>query len=270
MWATVNHHDTIVDLLLSKGAAPETQSVKGNTAFDFVLDGDTVMTHLLQPGSKFSRRHYVTVDRKVKRKKSKQQLLLKTARRQSTPVLTTTTTRTTQETGRTPSFQHSGMDAYTHFMTAESTRHRLLTQRHELFYDTLLNSSNGNGTAISTAVSTDDNDDEDDMEDQQQDWAKYEASIRSSHTFVWDACLVDQMFVFSMDNLGSILDVALDIKSVPKVTAGTLHNKDEALWMPANLLFLCARFAYYYTGRGELAQFFDVTINRLTKAAKVK
>ncbi|CAO3590543.1 unnamed protein product [Absidia cylindrospora] len=290
MWASVNHHDAIVELLLSKGAAPETQSIKGNTAFDFVLKGDTAMTKLLQPGSKFSRRHHVTVDRKVKRKKSKQ-LFLKTARRQSTPVITTTKTAltppdTNRRDSRTPSFQHSGMDAYTHFMTAESTRQRLLTQRHELFHDTLLNSSNGNGV-LSTAIDSDihigDDDDDDDDDDKndgdrdnnidedlrrQQQYLKYEASIRSSHTFVWDTCLVDQMFVFSMDHLGSILDVVLDTKTIPKLTTATSTNKDEILWMPANLLFLCARFAYYYTGRGDLTQFFDITISRITKAAK--
>ncbi|ORZ12848.1 hypothetical protein BCR42DRAFT_420097, partial [Absidia repens] len=303
MWASVNHHDAIVELLLSKGAAPETQSIKGNTAFDFVLKGDTVMTKLLQAGSKFSRRHHVTVDRKVKRKKSKQ-LFLKTARRQSTPVMTTTATTATnialvapdsnRRGSKTPSFQHSGMDAYTHFMTAESTRQRLLTQRHELFHDTLINSNNGSGV-LSTAIGRDidigvgndddDDDDDDDNDDndennsdndddidkdlrRQQQHLKYEASMRSSHTFVWDTCLVDQMFVFSMDHLGPILDVVLDTKTIPKLTTTTTTNKDEILWMPANLLFLCARFAYYYTGRGDLAQFFDITISRITKAAK--
>ncbi|KAI8341299.1 hypothetical protein BC941DRAFT_499874 [Chlamydoabsidia padenii] len=271
MWATVNQHDTIVDLLLRNNAIPEIPSVKGSTAFDFVLGADTVVASLLQPSSNFSRRHNLTMDRMVKKKKS-MQLLKKSARRQSTPVFTTTNPITAvtginnnsnNSNNKKPSFQQSGMDTYTHFMTTESDRHRLLTQRHELFYDALLNLSNGTTNQLDDAEISGDDDDNDD----QQNLAKYESSIRSSHTFVWDSCIVDQMFVFSMDDLASILDVALDTKSISKMTAATT-NKDETLWIPANLLFLCARFAYYYACRGVLGQFFDTVIARLTKVIK--
>jgi hypothetical protein len=164
------------------------------------------------------------------------------------------------------------MDAYTHFMTTESDRHRLLTQRHELFYDALLNLGHGTATHLDDAEISGDDDDDDDDDDNGNDLqnlAKYESCIRSSHTFVWDTCLVDQMFVFSMDDLGSILDVALDTKSIPRMTTATT-NKDEIMWIPANLLFLCARFACYYACRGVLEQFFDVTVARLTKVIRVR
>lgn len=307
MWATVNNHSDIVNLLLSQNAKTELQTITGNTVFDFILKDDTVMVNLLKDASKYSKKHIITTERMAtKRKKQKNRLSssdlnYKAARRQSTPVIATSSSSTATTPLSTPkrsTFQHSGMDAYTHFMTAESDRHRLLTQRHELFYDLVTNNSSNNndykrrgqsidgGSRINDIADNnsnnkwvngysnhidddnenqDDDIDDDDEEDEASQIAKFEASLRSTNIFIWDRCLVDQMFVFSLDNLQTILDTALDVKSLPK----PINNNDENMWIPANILFLCARFAYYYSCRGTIDQFFHITFNKLTQLVKV-
>ncbi|CAO3599562.1 unnamed protein product [Absidia cylindrospora] len=267
MWATVNHHDNVVNLLLSQGATSDTPSIHGTTAFDLILPGQqhhsSVIASVLKPNT-YSRRHSLTVDRMEKRRKSKQ--LLKASRRQSTPVIASTTTNARTSS----SFLHSGnMDAYTHFMTTESERHRRLTQRHELFYDALLTLKKDNHSWMNMDDMNMDDDDDDTgvaMDDARQVLENHAAA--TDRPFAWDSCLVDQMFVFSMNDLDTILDMALDTKSVSIKMINNNNNKDDVLWLPANLLFLCARFAYYYSDRGALTQFFDIVINRLSKVSK--
>ncbi|CAO3622326.1 unnamed protein product [Cunninghamella blakesleeana] len=310
MWATVNNHNDIVNLLLSQNAKTELQTITGNSVFDFILKDDNNMADLLKDASKYSKKYIITTERiATKRKKQKNRLSssdlnFKAARRQSTPVIATTTRTVTSpvSTPKRSTFQHSGMDAYTHFMTAESDRHRLLTQRHELFYDLVSNNINNTGNnnnserrgqSIDGGLRFDDtsdnknnkwmhgynnhidndgnhqgdniNDIEDEEdEDEASQIAKFEASLRSTNIFIWDKCLVDQMFVFSLDNLQIILDTALDFKTLPK----PINSNDENMWIPANILFLCARFTYYYSYRGTVDQFFHITFNKLTQLVK--
>ncbi|KAI9306260.1 hypothetical protein BJ944DRAFT_178555 [Cunninghamella echinulata] len=308
MWATVNHHGSIVDLLLSHRAKPEIQTTTGNTVVDFILKDDNRMADLLKDAAKYSKKQIITMDRTALKRKMKlknklsQVANFKATRRQSTPIIPSSSSSATSSKKST--FQHSGMDAYTHFMTAESDRHRLLTQRHELFYDLLSNNNSSNnydsrrgksmdgdgGSIVNGTVLGDKtnqhgkwinglnqgdhniegegNDEEDNDDDEEEDEAsqiaKFEASIRSTNIFIWDRCLVDQMFVFSLDNLQVILDTALDFKNLSK----PILPNDEHMWVPANILFLCARFAHYYSCRGTLDQFFQLTFNKLTQLVK--
>ncbi|KAL1915360.1 uncharacterized protein VTP21DRAFT_6818 [Calcarisporiella thermophila] len=62
----------------------------------------------------------------------------------------------------------------------------------------------------------------------------------SLEDFVWDRCLADQMFVFSMEDIPYLMEVIMRI-AVP------LRVKSHK-WVPANVLFLCARFAHHYNG----------------------
>ncbi|KAJ6257109.1 Myosin-Va [Drechslerella dactyloides] len=64
-----------------------------------------------------------------------------------------------------------------------------------------------------------------------------------SEDFVWDKCLPDQMFVFSERDLSRIIDIVVT-KMLP---ARTPSQKP----VPANVLFLSARFAHY-SGNTEL------------------
>ncbi|EPS40628.1 hypothetical protein H072_5502 [Dactylellina haptotyla CBS 200.50] len=61
--------------------------------------------------------------------------------------------------------------------------------------------------------------------------------------FVWDKCLPDQMFVFSERDLGRIIEIVIT-KMLPQ-------RSPSQKPVPANVLFLSARFAHY-SGNNEL------------------
>ncbi|EED19049.1 DIL and Ankyrin domain protein [Talaromyces stipitatus ATCC 10500] len=73
----------------------------------------------------------------------------------------------------------------------------------------------------------------DDFEDDQQE-------------FVWDRCLNDQMFVFQDNELEKILDII--------ITNMTPQRSPSQKPVPANLLFLSARYAHYHASPELLAQ----------------
>ena len=72
-----------------------------------------------------------------------------------------------------------------------------------------------------------------DLEDDQQE-------------FVWDKCLHDQMFVFQDNELERILDII--------ITNMTPQRSPSQKPVPANLLFLSARYAHYHASEELLAQ----------------
>ncbi|THC90043.1 hypothetical protein EYZ11_010500 [Aspergillus tanneri] len=74
--------------------------------------------------------------------------------------------------------------------------------------------------------------DEEDLEEEQQE-------------FVWDRCLNDQMFVFQENELERILDII--------ITNMTPQRSPSQKPVPANLLFLSARYAYYHASPELLA-----------------
>ncbi|KAL2834970.1 hypothetical protein BDW59DRAFT_136905 [Aspergillus cavernicola] len=77
-----------------------------------------------------------------------------------------------------------------------------------------------------------DSQDEEDMEEEQQE-------------FVWDRCLNDQMFVFQESELERILDII--------ITNMTPQRSPSQKPVPANLLFLSARYAHYHASPDLLA-----------------
>ncbi|KAF2244636.1 hypothetical protein BU26DRAFT_83013 [Trematosphaeria pertusa] len=58
--------------------------------------------------------------------------------------------------------------------------------------------------------------------------------------FVWDRCLNDQMFVFQETELDRILDII--------ITTMTPQRSPSQKPIPANILFLSARYAHYHSG----------------------
>ncbi|ORZ18446.1 hypothetical protein BCR42DRAFT_410851 [Absidia repens] len=83
-----------------------------------------------------------------------------------------------------------------------------------------------------------------------------EASMDSLHHFVWERCLPDQMFVFAEDDIAHILNVTISSLELPMKTR-------QEIWVPSNVLFLCARFAYYYSGRDLLTGILDGGITKI-------
>ncbi|CAO3599301.1 unnamed protein product [Absidia cylindrospora] len=74
------------------------------------------------------------------------------------------------------------------------------------------------------------------------DLVSCEASMESLHHFVWNRCLPDQMFVFAEDDIDHILQITISGLHLPMKTR-------QEIWVPSNVLFLCARFAHYFSGR---------------------
>ncbi|MCJ1294529.1 hypothetical protein MMC34_006087 [Xylographa carneopallida] len=63
--------------------------------------------------------------------------------------------------------------------------------------------------------------------------------------FVWDKCLHDQMFVFQENELERILDII--------ITSMTPQRSPSQKPVPANILFLSARYAHYHASHDLLA-----------------
>ncbi|KAI4234652.1 MAG: hypothetical protein LQ349_003653 [Xanthoria aureola] len=69
--------------------------------------------------------------------------------------------------------------------------------------------------------------------------------FEEQHEFVWDRCLPDQMFVFQESELGRILDIV--------ITEMTPQRTPSQKPVPANILFLGARYAHYHANPDLLA-----------------
>ncbi|PGH06700.1 hypothetical protein AJ80_08117 [Polytolypa hystricis UAMH7299] len=86
----------------------------------------------------------------------------------------------------------------------------------------------------------------DDFEDQQE--------------FVWDRCLNDQMFVFQDNELERILDIV--------VTKMSPQRSPSQKPVPANLIFLCARYAHYHASPELLADLLLSATNRINEVVE--
>ncbi|KAJ6079554.1 hypothetical protein N7467_009307 [Penicillium canescens] len=84
--------------------------------------------------------------------------------------------------------------------------------------------------------------DEDELEEEQQE-------------FVWDRCLNDQMFVFQDHELERILDII--------ITNMTPQRSPSQKPVPANLLFLSARYAHYHASPELLATLLTSAMDKI-------
>ena len=80
--------------------------------------------------------------------------------------------------------------------------------------------------------------------------------------FKWDKCLPDQMFVFLEKDLPSIFDTVITKIRLP------VRTKQEIL-VPANVLFLAARFAHYLNGEDLVIAVMGGAIERIAAVIKV-
>lgn len=73
--------------------------------------------------------------------------------------------------------------------------------------------------------------------------------------FIWDRCQPDQMIVFSLEELPVIFDTIIsDMKPVA--------TKSQRV-IPANVIFLCARYAHYHSNLELLEELFLGAIERI-------
>ncbi|KAI7875388.1 hypothetical protein K492DRAFT_109526, partial [Lichtheimia hyalospora FSU 10163] len=98
-------------------------------------------------------------------------------------------------------------------------------------------------------------------QDDNQDLVECEASLQSIHQFHWDKCLPDQMFVFSEEDMEHILETAITRLRLPMET-------QHEIWVPANIIFLCARFAHYYSSRDLLHNLLHTAVEKIEHVLK--
>ena len=79
--------------------------------------------------------------------------------------------------------------------------------------------------------------------------------LEDQQEFVWDKCLHDQMFVFQENQLNPILDVI--------ITSMTPQRSPTQKPVPANVLFLSARYAHYHGTPDLLATLLDTAMDKI-------
>jgi hypothetical protein len=79
--------------------------------------------------------------------------------------------------------------------------------------------------------------------------------IDEGQEFVWDRCLNDQMFVFMESDIERILDVV--------VTNMTPQRSASQKPVPANIIFLGARYAHYHANAELLAEWLEMSQDKI-------
>ncbi|KAI5798035.1 DIL domain-containing protein [Peziza echinospora] len=82
-----------------------------------------------------------------------------------------------------------------------------------------------------------------------------EDELDDGQEFVWDRCLPDQMFVFQEHDLEKILDVIIT-NMLPQRSASQKP-------VPANVLFLSARYAHYHSSPEVLSRLLNTAMDRI-------
>ncbi|ORY07536.1 hypothetical protein BCR34DRAFT_489408 [Clohesyomyces aquaticus] len=78
--------------------------------------------------------------------------------------------------------------------------------------------------------------------------------------FVWDRCLNDQMFVFQESELGRILDII--------ITNMTPQRSPSQKPVPANILFLSARYAHYHSSPELLDTLLQTAMDKINEVVE--
>ncbi|KAI8379228.1 DIL domain-containing protein [Radiomyces spectabilis] len=229
MWAAAGHQKTTIQLLLAHGASPRIQSKSECTAADWILAEYGDLLGLVGESCK----------RQRQRQHRRQQIKTPrhTAKVNSVKRPSTSPNSRPESTGYHP----CGFDPYTQFMIEQEH------DRKEEF-------SNHDDPLLDTTPPSLIHEDEEGL-----DLSECKASFQSILTFDWDRCWHDQMFVFSKTDISYILECATDVK---------LPVTKQDMWVPANILFLCSRYACHYSEMDLLRDFLDAAILKVTKVIK--
>lgn len=80
--------------------------------------------------------------------------------------------------------------------------------------------------------------------------------------FIWNRCLPDQMFVFSDNQIDTILNTTISQFKLPIKSRSEVH-------VPANIIFLSARYAHYYTTKEAMDHFLNQALQRTQDVIQV-
>ncbi|KAI8146528.1 hypothetical protein BJV82DRAFT_576084 [Fennellomyces sp. T-0311] len=142
-------------------------------------------------------------------------------------------------------YYQSTLEGYDNFMVEEADRRKKLLET-------------AMALAGNVADDFDDEDFEQDPEDQDDDDDDDDVM---THEFQWDKCLPDQMFVFGADNLQYILDTVITNISLPV-------RSQQEICVPANVVFLSARFAHYFSSDELLQEVLEGAMTRISNEIK--
>ncbi|CAO3596543.1 unnamed protein product [Absidia cylindrospora] len=142
-------------------------------------------------------------------------------------------------------YYQSTVEGYDSFMTEEADRRKKLLES-AMNFDDLYDGDDS--SALDQFDNDKDNDDDEEIDD-------------ISNEFQWDKCLLDQMFVFDADNLTYILDKIITNIQLP------MRSQHE-ICVPANVIFLSARFAHYFSTEELLNQVLDGSLERMSNTIK--
>ncbi|KAG0181014.1 hypothetical protein DFQ29_009548 [Apophysomyces sp. BC1021] len=101
----------------------------------------------------------------------------------------------------------------------------------------------------------------DDFTDQEDSEDDETLNEEGPNEFFWDKCLPDQMFVFGADDLPSILNMVITDIQLP------MQSRLE-ICVPANVVFLSARFAHYYSSSELLHEVMEGALSRMSEVIK--
>ncbi|KAI9022788.1 hypothetical protein CLU79DRAFT_144812 [Phycomyces nitens] len=115
-------------------------------------------------------------------------------------------------------------------------------------------------TAMALAGGTGDDDEDYDYSDDNED--------DIYNTFDWDNCMPHQMFVFNADHLNYILDTVITCIEIPHQDSVASKEKRQEMCVPANVVFLSARFAHYFSSSELLRNVLGGALARMSKYTK--
>ncbi|KAI8143109.1 hypothetical protein BJV82DRAFT_515389 [Fennellomyces sp. T-0311] len=144
-------------------------------------------------------------------------------------------------------YYQSTVENYDNFMVEEAER------RQKLLETAMALVGNDSGLGVSDdELDYDGSNDDDDDDDGDAD---------IENEFCWDKCMPDQMFVFGGDDLEHILDTMITNVKLP------LETRQE-ICVPANVVFLSARFAHYFSSSELLQEVLEGALSRMSKVTK--
>ncbi|KAF8543102.1 DIL domain-containing protein [Trichophaea hybrida] len=96
--------------------------------------------------------------------------------------------------------------------------------------------------------------------DEQTETPREEEEEEEGQEFLWDRCLHDQMFVFQEQDLDKMLDVV--------ITNMTPQRSPTQKPVPANILFLGARYAHYHSSQELLSRLLITAMERINQTVE--
>ncbi|KAI8100071.1 uncharacterized protein BX664DRAFT_382510 [Halteromyces radiatus] len=228
MWATNNNHEHLVKILLEHGASSQTKSSKGRTVFDFVNTDNQKIVDILATNPRDS----ISSTSSVFGRNG------------------SSLSSSSSNAGDYDFYYQSTVEGFDNFMNEEADRRKKLLESAMALVsdddtmDNLDNTIDDSNLDLHNNMDDDDDDDDD-----------------ISNEFQWDKCLPHQMFVFSADDLPYILDTVITNIQLP------MRSQHE-ICVPANVIFLSARFSHYFSTDELVNQVLDGSLERVANVIK--